>query len=246
MLANTPSVRTMSALDPLTGKEKWRHTWDKGIVCQRAVLSGAPYLLCTPDTEKPDDTDVFRLDPATGNARKVTTVPGRAELIGTSEGRMVLMAAKGAAGKDLELMTINGSGQRTSHPYRSEGAVAASQIAGDRLISVSRQGKASAYSLTTGKTLWTRPVGVKVPGQNTMQSMASPAVSEGQGVVYFFSPTGDLSGLDLRTGEQVWRGHVDTGKPRPGFGGQPQLLLYEDVLVARDGGKVFSLLPRVG
>ncbi|GAA4314892.1 hypothetical protein GCM10023086_36430 [Streptomyces venetus] len=246
VLANTPSVRSVSALDPLTGKEKWRHTWDKGIVCQRAVLSGAPYLLCTRDTEKPDDTDVFRLDPATGNARKVTTVPGRAELIGTSEGRMVLMAAKGAAGEDLELITISGSGQRTSHPYRSEGAVAASEISGDRLISVSRQGKASAYSLTTGKTLWTRPVGVKVPGQDTMQSMASPAVSEGQGVVYFFSPTGDLSGLDLRTGEQVWRGHVDTGKPRPGFGGRPQLLLYEDVLVAQDGGKVFSLLPRVG
>ncbi|MET9761557.1 PQQ-binding-like beta-propeller repeat protein [Streptomyces sp. NPDC006372] len=246
VLANTPTVRTMSALDPRTGKEKWHHTWDKGIVCQRAVLSGAPYLLCTPDTEKPGDTDVFRLDPATGSARKVTTVPGRAELVGTSQGRMVLMAAKEAGGKDLELMTVSGSGQRTSHPYRPQGAVAASEVAGDRLISVSRQGKASAYSLTTGKTLWTRPVGVKVPGENTMRGMASPAVSEGQGVVYFFSPTGDLSGLDLRTGEQVWRGHVDTGKPKPGFGGPPQLMLYEDVLVARDGGRIFSLLPRIG
>ncbi len=246
VLANTPSVRTMSALDPLTGKEKWRHTWDKGTVCQRAVLSGVPYLLCTRDAEEPDDTDVLRLDPATGNATKVMALPGRQELLGTSEGRMVLIAAKGAAGKDLRLTTVNGSGQQTSHPYRVEGEVAASEIVGDRLISVSWQGKASAYSLTTGKTLWNRPAGVKVPGKNTMQGIASPVVSERQGVVYFFDPTGNLSGLDLRTGEQVWHAHVGTAEPGPGFRDAPQLLLYEDVLVARNGSKIVSLLPRTG
>jgi hypothetical protein len=60
------------------------------------------------------------------------------------------------------------------------------------------------------------------------------------------SPNGDLSGLDLRTGEQVWSGHVDTGKARPGFGDSPQLLLYEDVLVAQNGSQIVSLLPRIG
>lgn len=120
------------------------------------------------------------------------------------------------------------------------------EVIGDRLISVSWQGKASAYSLTTGKTVWTRPVGVKLPSRESMPSLPSPVVSAGQGVVYFFSPTGDLSGLDLRTGEQVWRDHVDMGKARPAFGGSPQLLLYEDALVARNGSTVVSLLPRVG
>lgn len=84
VLAKTPSPRTVSALDPLTGKTKWRHTWDKGIVCQRTVLSGVPYLLCMRDAEDPGDTEVFRLDPATGSAEKVTTVPGAQELMGTS------------------------------------------------------------------------------------------------------------------------------------------------------------------
>ncbi|MFF8397510.1 hypothetical protein [Streptomyces sp. NPDC016172] len=60
------------------------------------------------------------------------------------------------------------------------------------------------------------------------------------------SPNGDLSGLDLRTGEQVWSGHVDTGRARPGFGESPQLLLCEDVLVARNGSQIVSLLPRIG
>ncbi|MFJ8593498.1 PQQ-binding-like beta-propeller repeat protein [Streptomyces sp. NPDC093598] len=131
----------------------------------------------------------------------------------------------------MQLTTLSSSGEQ-AHPYRIEGALATSDVVGDRLILVSLQGKASAHSLTTGKTLWTRPVGVKVPSQNTMPGLATPVASAGQGIVYFFSPTGDLSGLDLRTGEQVWRGHVDTGKPRPGFGDSPQLLRYDDVLVA--------------
>ncbi|GAA2231445.1 MULTISPECIES: PQQ-binding-like beta-propeller repeat protein [Streptomyces] len=246
VLANTPSVRTMSALDPLTGKEKWRHTWDKGIVCQRAVLSGVPYLLCARDVEKPDGTDVIRLDPATGSATKVTTLPGMQQLIGTSGDRMVLLAARDEDRKDLQLTTVNGSGEHASHPYRVKGALAGSDVVGDRLITVSRKGEASAHSLATGKALWTRPVGVKVPGQDTMQSIASPVVSTRQGVVYFLDPTGNLSGLDLHTGAQVWRDHVDTGRTKPGFAGSPQLLLYGDALVARNGSTLVSLLPPTG
>lgn len=248
VLANTPTLRTMSALDPLTGEEKWRHTWDKGIVCQRAVLSGVPYLLCNQDTEKQDDTDVIRLDPATGHAEKVMTMPGRQQLVGTSGDRMVLVAAKSVGGKDLRLTTLSGSGEQTSHSYRIEGEPANSDIVGDLLISVSWKGKASAYSLTTGKTLWTGPVGVKMPDKDTMTGLAAPVVPAGQGAVYFVGPTGDLSGLDLRTGEQIWRGHADTGnqKPGPTFGDTPQLLLYEDVLIARSGSKIVSLLPQIG
>ncbi|MCT2593143.1 PQQ-like beta-propeller repeat protein [Streptomyces sp. N2-109] len=246
VLANTPSLRTMSALDPLTGKEKWRHTWDKGTVCQRTVLSDVPHLVCMQDVEKPDGADVFRLDPATGSAEKVTALPGRQELIGTSKDRMVLIgAAKDAAGKDLRLTTISGSGERVSHPYRIEGELAGSDIVGDRLISVSWQGEASAYSLTTGKTLWTGPVGVKMPDKDTMTGLASPVVSEREGAVYFFSPAGELSALDLRTGQRAWHTVVETGKPGPGFVDSPQLLLYENMLVARNGSKIVSFSPPI-
>ncbi|WP_225827746.1 PQQ-binding-like beta-propeller repeat protein [Streptomyces naphthomycinicus] len=244
--ANTPSVRTMSALDPRTGAEKWHHTWAKDVVCQRAVLSGVPYLLCTPDTEEVHDTDVFRLDPATGEVHKVTTLPGRQQLVGTSEDRMVLAGAQDTAGDSLQLSTIDGSGQRTALPGRVEGHAANWTVVGDRLISVSWKGKASAYSLTTGRTLWTGPVGVMMPARDLGASLASPVASTRQQVVYFFSPSGDLSGLDLRTGKQLWHGHVDTGKPRPGFPATPQLMLYEDVLIARNGSGISSFLPRIG
>ncbi|WP_105971731.1 outer membrane protein assembly factor BamB family protein [Streptomyces geranii] len=246
VLANTPSVRTMSALDPLTGKEKWRHTWNKGTACQRAVLSGVPYLVCTRDTEEAGDTDVFRLDPATGSARKVVTVPGKQGLVGTSEGRLVLIEAKDLGSEDKRLITVTASGRQTSHTYRVEGGMlAASEIIGDRLISVTDEGKASAYSLTSGKVLWTRPSGVEPSEENQMQSVAAPVVSPGQGVVYFFSPTGDLSGLDLRTGDEVWSSHIEVDDPGPSYGDSAQLLLYEDVLIVRTGGRMESLLPRI-
>ncbi|MEV4033019.1 PQQ-binding-like beta-propeller repeat protein [Streptomyces umbrinus] len=247
VLANTPTLRTMSALDPLTGEEKWRHTWDKGIVCQRTVLSGVPYLLCNQDTEEQDDTDVIRLDPATGNAEKVMTMPGRQQLVGTSGDRMVLVAAKSVGDKDLRLTTLSGSGEQASHSYRIEGEPANTDIVGDLLISVSWQGKASAYSLTTGKTLWTVPVGVKMPDKDTTTGLTAPVLSASQGVVYFAGPTGAMSGLDVRTGEQVWSGHADPGNQKPGpyFGNPPQLLLYEDVLVARNNSRIVSLLPQI-
>ncbi|GAA3770093.1 PQQ-binding-like beta-propeller repeat protein [Streptomyces phyllanthi] len=247
VLANTPTLHTMSALDPLTGKEKWRHTWDENIACQRAVLSGVPYLACMRDVEEPDGTDVFRLDPATGRAEKVMTLPGMQQFAGASGDRLFLLGVKASGSKDLQLTTISGSGERTSRAYRLKEGSAVSDVLGDRLISVSWEGEASAYSLTTGKTLWTAPVGVKMPDEATAPEIASPVVSERQGIVYFLSPTGELSGLDLRTGEQVWRGHVDISEPGPGPSlGVPQLLLYEDVLVARDGSRIVSLLPRIG
>ncbi|WAU81881.1 PQQ-binding-like beta-propeller repeat protein [Streptomyces sp. Qhu-G9] len=136
--------------------------------------------------------------------------------------------------------------KQTAHSYRADRHVAASEVVGDRLISVSWQGRVSAYSLTTGKTLWTGPVGIRMPDSDTVSAIASPVVSAGQGVVYFFSPTGELSGLDLHSGEQVWRGHVDMGEPGPSFRDAPQILLYEDVLVAQNRGRIFSLLPRIG
>ncbi|MFD9462716.1 PQQ-binding-like beta-propeller repeat protein [Streptomyces sp. NPDC060027] len=245
VLANTPSLRTMSALDPLTGKEKWRHTWDKGIACQRAVLGGVPYLVCLRDVEKPDHTDVFRLDPATGNATKVMTLPIGQQIFGTSGNKLFLGERRDAAG-DIRVTGIDVSGERTSHTYRIKGELANADVVGDRLITVSWKGKASAYSLTTGKTLWTAPVGVTMPDKDMLSGIASPAVSARQGVVYFFSPTGDLSGLDLHTGDQVWRDHVDTGKGSPGRGTTPQVLQYEDALVVRNGSRIVSLLPRIG
>ncbi|MGW0908302.1 outer membrane protein assembly factor BamB family protein [Streptomyces sp. NPDC002853] len=255
VLANTPNLRTMSALDPRTGKEKWRHTWDKGVACQRAVLGGVPHLACMPDVEKPDATDILRLDPATGEAKKVTTLPGGQQLIGTTGDRMVLTKAIDQsngldfpAHRDLRLTTISGSGKQFSHSYRVEGELAGLDVVGGRLITMNWKGEASARSLTTGKTLWTAPGGIKLPGKDTMREVASPVVSMAQGVVYFLGEDGGLSGLDLSTGEQVWRGDVDFGEPKqgPGYWRSSQLLLYKDALVARKGGEIVSLLPGAG
>ncbi|MFE0388412.1 PQQ-binding-like beta-propeller repeat protein [Streptomyces bungoensis] len=245
--ANTPSLRTVSALDLRPGETKWSHTRAKGEVCQRAELSGVPYLLCTQDSKDVHDPDLLRLDPATGKAHEVTTLPGRQELLRTSNDRMVLASTTSTAADDFQLISVSGSGARTPLLDQAKGHIASWAVAGDRLISVSWKGQASAYSLTTGETMWTRPVGVTVPGKDTTASLASPVVSTRQATVCFFSPAGDLSGLDPRTGKQVWHAHIGTGKPQPGgLSDRSQLLLYLDVLIAGNGSKIFSPLPPTG
>jgi hypothetical protein len=63
--------------------------------------------------------------------------------------------------------------------------------------------------------------------------------------VYIFSPTGDLVGLNVHTGERVWSDHVGTRQSKnPGLDPEPQLLLYGDALIAHSGGQLFSLLPQ--
>ncbi|MET9848006.1 PQQ-binding-like beta-propeller repeat protein [Streptomyces ossamyceticus] len=247
VLANTSNDRTLSALDPRTGRTKWRHTWKKGIWCEPAALSGVPYLACRREINHPRTTDVFRLDPSTGKAEQITGVLGGQSIMGTTKDRLVLAAKKAPADKKVRLTLVSGSGQGVERRLPLQGAQADLDVIGDLVISVNWRGEARAYSLRTGKTLWTRPVGVPVPDEESMTGIASPVVSEKRGVVFFLSPTGDLSGLDLRTGRQVWRHHVDfSGKGKPvNFGMPPQLLQYDDVLIARNGNKMISLLPRI-
>ncbi|MDX3521112.1 PQQ-binding-like beta-propeller repeat protein [Streptomyces scabiei] len=250
VLANTPRDKTLTAVDPRTGKVKWRHTWGKGIWCDRVALRGVPYLLCTPETKKPGPTDVLRLDPATGRTTKVTTLSGRQQIVGTWGDRIVLtgMPARSSAVFEAEeqkarterLTVVDSSGRQTPLSYPVRGTQAAKALVGDRLISVNRAGQASSYSLTTGKVLWTAPVGIKVPEfESNWPDLAKPVVSAHRNVVYFFGPNGDLSGLDADTGERIWRGHVAVGKD----GAMPQALVYGDVLIARSGSRMVSLLP---
>lgn len=132
VLANAPTDRTLSAVDPRTGEVKWRHTWDKGIWCDRTVLNGVPYLLCAPDTKNPPGyTDVFRLDPVTGRTEKVTDLPGRQGIIGISGDRMALVTVppmesktlteEARRAKTLVLTLVDSSGKQTSRSYRVEG-----------------------------------------------------------------------------------------------------------------------------
>ncbi|SOD76062.1 PQQ-like domain-containing protein [Streptomyces sp. 1222.2] len=253
VLANTPRDRTLSAVDPRTGKVKWRHSWGKGIWCDRVALSGVPYLLCSPETKKPGLTDVLRLDPTTGRTTKVTALPGRQQIVGTWGDRIVLTRVPERSSVVFEteeqkarterLTVVDSSGRQTPLSYPVRGASAARTLVGDRLVSVSRAGQASSYSLTTGKTLWTAPVGIKVPDIDAAwPDLANPVVSPHRNVVYFFGPDGALSGLDADTGERIWRGHVDAGK----HGAMPQALLHGDVLIARSGSRLVSLLPSLG
>ncbi|MFI6938641.1 PQQ-binding-like beta-propeller repeat protein [Streptomyces sp. NPDC050418] len=255
VLVNTPG-RVWSALDPRTGEKKWSRTWEKGLWCQGSVLDGTPYLLCTRERDRKDDTDVYRLDAATGVAEKVATVPGKQHVAGTTPDALVL-AALGAppepgsdAPWDTTYTTVDAAGKQTGHKVRMPGPMHGIGVIGDDLVTLSEKGVASAVSLTTGETRWSVPTGIKLPesGFAYAPAIGYRLIAAHDDVVYFFSATGDLAGHDARTGEQLWRHHVDTKWPSDGVRdlSMPQLLTYGDVLIAREGAMVHSLLPDLG
>ncbi|WP_156727005.1 outer membrane protein assembly factor BamB family protein [Streptomyces apocyni] len=257
VLANTRNFRTVEAFDPQTGKAKWRYTWAKGTACDRAALGGVPYLLCRQDSANPGDTELIRLDPATGNAQKVSTISGEQGLMGTWGDSLVTVSTDAKSRKNpdddtavrnLTVSTITGSGEQTTHSVRLDGRQSYFGLVGDLLIAVSLKGEATAVSLPTGEVLWTSPTGIELPKDDGRTALvAPPVVSDSQGVVYVFSPTGDLVGLSKHTGERVWSDHVDIQPSKGfGFGPAPQLLRYEDVLIAHADGQLVSLLPRIG
>jgi outer membrane protein assembly factor BamB len=253
VLANTRNYRTLEAFDPLTGQEKWRYTWDKGTACDRAALDGVPYLLCQQESDESGGTDLIRLDPATGSAQKVKTLSGKPRLMGTSGDSLVASELDFNSAKHLEdiaprglrLSKITTSGEQTTHSVRIDGRQSNAGVVGDLFVTVSLQGKATALSVTTGETLWTSPTGIELPVDDDTVGVAAPVLSARQGVVYIFSPTGDLVGLNVHTGERVWSDHVGTRQSKnPGLDPEPQLLLYGDALIAHSGGQLFSLLPQ--
>jgi outer membrane protein assembly factor BamB len=142
VLANAPRDRTLTAVDPRTGKVKWRHSWGKGIWCDRVALSGVPYMLCSPETKKPGPTEVLRLDPATGRTTKVTALSGRQQIVGVWGDRIVLTTVPERTSVVLEeeeqkarterLTVVDSSGKQTQLSYPVRGTQAAKALVGDR------------------------------------------------------------------------------------------------------------------
>ncbi|RII11221.1 outer membrane biogenesis protein BamB [Streptomyces sp. YIM 130001] len=263
VLAATPTTYSVSALSIRTGKTKWTHTWPKDTNCERASVDGVPYLTCikTKTVADPDRTEVIRLDPATGEARTVRSLPGGHHVAGVSAGRLVLHSSQDANGPApgkgkgkgksegkatyAWLTLLTESGEVISNHTAQKGSYVSSDVVGDRLYTVSGKGRAEAYDLSTGKRLWNRSVGIRMPADDTMLFISAPAEFRSRGHVYFFGPYGDLAALDRETGERVWSGRTEAVEPGsgPGQGAHPRLFVYGDVFIAAFGPRITSYRP---
>ncbi|MFH9570568.1 PQQ-binding-like beta-propeller repeat protein [Streptomyces sp. NPDC017454] len=250
ILANSPTFRSVVALDDRTGRTLWTYSWDKAD-CDHAAIGGVPYLMCSPDSEEsPRRSTVVRLDPATGEPRTVASVEGPTAYIGT-DGDAILLGGMAGGQQFLSdpgpatLTRVDvGSGQVSQH--RVDG-LPMGVVADGVILTPGGNGDAVAYSADDGKRLWSRDLGLKLrtePGDPTMRELPSAAaVDLGTRMAYYLGPSGRLVGLDLDSGAVRWRGRVPVPESPVEGGIAPELMLYERGLIGQVGGELFRIRP---
>ncbi|MBO1330154.1 PQQ-binding-like beta-propeller repeat protein [Streptomyces sp. VRA16 Mangrove soil] len=251
ILANTPSFKSVAALDDRTGRTLWTYKW-KQADCTPASLGGAPYLVCSPDSDKsPRPSSVIRLDPKTGAARTVATVKGMTTFLGTDGDSVLLGGLAGGQrffsdpGPATFTRVDTGSGKVTRH--RVDG-IPFGKVADGKLLA-GGDGTAVAYSAEDGRRLWSRDLGLTLRKEKRDARMrelpSAAAVDLDRRVAYYLDPSGHLVGLDLDNGTVRWRGRVPlpVGPARGGIA--PELMLSGHTLIGQTGGALFRIEPRL-
>ncbi|MEU1202399.1 PQQ-binding-like beta-propeller repeat protein [Streptomyces sp. NPDC005813] len=250
ILANSPTFKSVAALDGRTGRTLWTYSWKKAD-CDRTAVGGVPYLVCSPDSEKaPQQSTVVRLDPTTGKPRTVATVEGPAAFIGTDKDAVLLGARAGGqqsfsvSGPATLIRVELGSGKVSQH---SVDGMPMGVVTDGIILASGRHDSAVAYSADNGKRLWSRDLGLtlrKDAGNPTMRELASAAaVDLSSRVAYYLDPTGHLVGLDLDTGAVRWRGQVQLPKSPVTAGIAPELMVHAHGLIGQVGGQLFDIKP---
>ncbi|MEU8795356.1 PQQ-binding-like beta-propeller repeat protein [Streptomyces sp. NPDC048643] len=251
ILANSPTFKSVAALDGTTGRTLWTYKWKKAD-CDRAVIGGVPYLTCSPDSEKaPQQSTVVRLDPATGTPRTVATVKGPTLYIGT-DGEAVLLGGMaggqkffGDPGPATLTRVDTRSGSVTKHRLDR---LPTGVVADGLILGGDRSGSAIAYSAESGKRLWSRDLGLTLRKATdpTMRELPSAAaVDLTSRVAYYLDPSGHLVGLDLDSGAVRWRGQVPLPKSPMEAGIAPELMSYGHSLIGQVDGELFRITPRL-
>ncbi|MER7052532.1 MULTISPECIES: PQQ-binding-like beta-propeller repeat protein [unclassified Streptomyces] len=250
ILANAPAFKSVVALDDRTGRTLWTYSWEKAD-CDRAAIGGAPYLMCSPDSEEsPQRSTVVRLDPATGEPRTVASVEGPTAYIGTDKDAVLLGGMAGGQeffgdpGPATLTRVDVGSGRESRH--RVDG-LPMGVVAGGVILTPGGDGDVVAYSADDGKRLWSRDLGLKLRARpddpTTREPPSAAAVDLGGRTAYYLGPSGRLVGLDLDSGAVRWRGRVPVPEGPVEGAIAPELMLYEHGLIGRIGGELFRIRP---
>ncbi|QNP61543.1 PQQ-binding-like beta-propeller repeat protein [Streptomyces genisteinicus] len=246
ILAGGPGARSVTALEPRTGRTLWTHSWD-GADCDRAAIGGVPHLMCSPDEGSPArGSTVVRLDPATGAPRTVASVAGPTTWIGTDRDAVLLGAGELAGGAEpTELVRVDlRTGAVARHPVDG---LPAGVVADGIVLASGANGRAVAYAAGDGRRLWSRELGLDLraePGDPTAREHASAAaVDLRERVAYYLGPNGRLTGLDLDSGAVRWRARVQVSTEPVAGGTAPELMLRDGSLIGLAGGELFRIRP---
>ncbi len=179
-------------LDAADGKVRWKRPMPSPAT-QACLLRSAArnaYLVCREwGGEDITRTSVAQLDLATGRPRWTVQVKGEQDIVGQSDGRLVVLNTIGTR-RTLTLINSTSHVLTTVRLSRALPEGATPTLLGDRLYVTSSSGSVRAVAPDTGRQLW--------ESNSTVESPGPPTASASH--LYLASPSGRLAALNLRTG----------------------------------------------
>ncbi|KMS71592.1 serine/threonine protein kinase [Streptomyces viridochromogenes] len=192
-------------LDAADGKVRWKRPMPSPAtqICLLRSAAQNAYLVCQQwGEEDVTGTSVAQLDPATGRPRWTVQVKGEQDIVGQSDGRLVMLNTTGTR-RTLTLINSTSHVLTTVRLSRTLPEGATPTLLGDRLYVTSSSGSVRAVAPDTGRQLW--------ESNSTVESPGPPTASASH--LYLASPSGRLAALNLRTGavEATLQGRDDGG-----------------------------------
>ncbi|MEU3935494.1 protein kinase [Streptomyces sp. NPDC029044] len=229
--------RSVTARSARTGEERWTAPLPAGQYCGPADTGANPYLRCGPDEMPSKETVLLRLDPSDGSARRLT-VPVDQTVVGTSEGRLVLLEPtedeQDEAFAGIRLLDPDtGKARAVKFAEPLEGNAAYSD---GTLWFATSSGQVVAVSVRTGERLWQTRTSLEQPSGIVHDPRAR--------AVYLSSASGRVAALDTRKGTLLWETLPRARRvTNPGWSGSAVLLHAGALVVATTDGDVFTLDP---
>ncbi|MEY9991347.1 serine/threonine protein kinase/outer membrane protein assembly factor BamB [Streptomyces sp. V4I8] len=192
-------------LDADDGKVRWKRPMPSPAtqICLLRSAARKAYLVCQQwGEEDVTHTSIAQLDPATGRPRWTMRVNGEQDIVGQTDGRLVVLNTTGTR-RTLTLINATSHVLTTVRLSQTQPEGATPTLLGDRLYFTSSSGSVRAVAPDTGRQLW--------ESNSTVESPGPPTASASH--LYLASPSGRLAALNLRTGavDATLQGRDDGG-----------------------------------
>ncbi|WP_369271041.1 protein kinase [Streptomyces sp. R11] len=201
------------------GTVRWKRTYPdpNDQMCLLRSAAGEGYVVCQKFAG--DDitgTSVTRLDPATGRARWTVQVKGEQDLVGQTDGRLILLDT-GGTHRTMTLLNASSAVLTTVRLSKAQPEGSTPVLLRGTLYFTLPSGGVRAVSPRTGRQLW--------ESNSTVEHSGPPTASATH--LYLASPSGRLAALDVRTGalKAALPGRDDSGTVDfPGISASPVLV----------------------
>lgn len=187
------------------GKVRWKRPMPSPAtqICLLRSAARNAYLVCQQwGDEEITHTSIAQLDPATGRPRWTMRVNGEQDIVGQTDGRLVVLNTTGTR-RTLTLINATSHVLTTVRLSQTQPEGATPTLLGTRLYFTSASGSVRAVTPDTGRQLW--------ESNSTVESPGPPTASASH--LYLASPSGRLAALNLRTGavDATLQGRDDGG-----------------------------------